>query len=108
VAHHHQRHIDDAARQAADVHQLAGEEEEGHRQERIAVGAVDQVLRQDLRVEHAELPHQRGPAHQQGERDRDADRHRREQRADEDEDRHTCSSRTMTRSASLAWPVSSR
>ena len=105
VADHHQRHVDDAPRQAADVHHLAGEQEEGHREQRVAVGAVDQVLRQDLRVEHPELPHQRRAADEQGERDRDADRHRREQRADEDEERHTSSSRTITRSASLAWPV---
>ncbi len=49
VAHQRQREVDDAARQAADVHDLAGQHEEGHGQQREAVGAVDQVLRQDLR-----------------------------------------------------------
>ena len=109
VADQHQRHVDDALRQAADVHQLAGEQEERHRQQRIAVGAMDHVLRQDLGVEHAQIHHQRRAAHQQSERDRDAERHRRQQRTDEDEDRHAWSSvsLTMIRSASVARPVSS-
>jgi hypothetical protein len=55
VADHRERHVDDAPRQAAGVHDLAGQHEEGHGQQREAVGAVDQVLRQDLRVEHVQV-----------------------------------------------------
>ncbi len=43
-----QRHIDDAARQAAGVHDLAGQHEERHGHQREAVGPVDDVLRDDL------------------------------------------------------------
>jgi hypothetical protein len=73
-----QRHgeVHDAPGQAAGVHDLAGQHEEGHGQQRKAVGAVDHVLRQDLRVEHVEVPHQRGAAQQQGERNGHAQRHR--------------------------------
>ena len=42
VADQRQREVDDALRQAADVHDLAGQHEERHRQQREAVGAVDQ------------------------------------------------------------------
>ena len=67
-------------RQAAGVHDLAGQHEERHRQQREAVGAVDEVLRQDLGVEHVQVPHQRDAADQQRERDRHAERHGAEQR----------------------------
>ena len=55
VADQRQREVDDAPRQAADVHDLAGQHEERHRQQREAVGAVDHVLRQDLGVEHVQV-----------------------------------------------------
>ena len=55
------------------VHHLAGQHEEGHGQQREAVGAVDQVLRQDLGIEHVQLPHQRDAAQQQREGDRNTD-----------------------------------
>ena len=72
-------------RQAADVHDLAGQHEEGHGQQREAVGAVDHVLRQDLRVEHVQVPHQRDAADEQRVGDGHAQRHGAEQRAEEDE-----------------------
>jgi len=52
----HQRHgeVNNAAGQAARVHHLACEHEERHGQQRKAVSAVDDVLRQDLRVEHVQ------------------------------------------------------
>ena len=62
VADERQRDVDDALRQAADVHDLAGQHEERHRHQREAVGAVDHVLREDLRVEDVEVPHQRDAA----------------------------------------------
>ena len=75
-------------RQSAGVHDLAGEDEERHGHQRKAVGAVDQVLRDDLRVHHVEVVHQRHAADQQRERDRHAERHRAEQRDEEDGDGH--------------------
>ena len=42
-------------RQAAGVHDLAGQHEERHRHQREAVGAVDDVLGDDLRVEQVQL-----------------------------------------------------
>ena len=108
------RHVDDAARQAARVHDLAGEHEERHRHERKAVGPVDDVLRDDLRVEDVELIHQRDAADDQRERDRHAERHGAQQRQREHRDCHATApysssdSRTATRSSSLAAPVSTR
>jgi hypothetical protein len=88
VAHQRQRHVDDALRQAAGVHDLAGEHEERHRHEREAVGAVDEVLRDDLRIHHVEVIHQGDAADEQRERDRHADRHGTQQREQEDGNGH--------------------
>jgi len=83
-----ERHIYDAARQTACVHDFAGEHEERHRHERKAVGPVDDVLRDDLRVEDIELIHQRDTADDQRKRDRHAERHGAQQRQREHRDRH--------------------
>jgi hypothetical protein len=85
--------LHDAARQAAGVHDLAGQHEEGHGQQREAVGAFDGVLREDLRVEHVHVPHQRGAAGEQREGDRHAERHGAEQRPQEDGDGHVATFR---------------
>ena len=53
-----------------------------------AVGAVDDVLRDDLRIEDIELNHQRDAADDQREGDRHAERHGAQQRQREDRDRH--------------------
>ena len=110
VADHRERHVDDALRQPADVHDLAGQQEERHRQQREAVGAFDQVLRQDLRVEKLEMPHQSHAAHQQRVGDRDAEGHGAEQGAEKDRDGQGFSSvpLTITRSASESRPVRMR
>ena len=89
VADEGEREVDDPLRQAADVHDLAGEDEERRGEQREAVGAVDDVLRQDLRIEHLQLPHQGDARGEQRERDRDAEQHRRDQRQDEDGQRHS-------------------
>ena len=92
-----QRHVDDAARQAARVHDLAGEHEERHRHQRKAVGPVDDVLRDDLRVEDVELIHQRDAADDQRERDRHAERHGAQQRQREHRDCHAMARLTALR-----------
>ena len=73
------RQIDDAARQTAGVHEFAGkhEERDGHQHE--VVGAVDGVLRDQLRVEHVHVQHQRDAADHQREGDWHAKRHGAEQ-----------------------------
>ena len=83
-----QRDIDDALGEAALVHDFAGQHEERHGHQRKAVGAVDDVLRDDLRIEDVERMHQRDAADQQRECDRHPDRHGAEQREGEDRDRH--------------------
>jgi hypothetical protein len=88
VADQGQRQVDDAARQPADVHDLARQHEEGHGQQRKAVGAADQVLRQDLKIQQVQMPHQGHAAGQQGKRDRNADCHRRQQRSDKYQNGH--------------------
>ncbi len=72
-----QRHrkVDNPARQATGIHHLAGKHEERHRKQGKTVGSFNDVLREDLRVEHAEMPHQRGAAEQQGECDGHTQRH---------------------------------
>src|SRR5207253_4193688 len=62
---------------------LAGEHEERHCHQWKAVGAVDQVLRDDLRVHHVQMKHEGNTADEQRERDRHSDRHRAEQREQE-------------------------
>jgi hypothetical protein len=57
----HQRHATRCAGQSAGVQDHAREHEEGHRHQREAVGAVDEVLRDDLRVEYVEVVHRRHP-----------------------------------------------
>ena len=66
VAHPGQREVDDALGDAPGVHQLAGQQEEGNRQQREAVGALDHLLRHQGRVElpltSASAPRRRGSA----------------------------------------------
>ena len=88
MADQRHREFDDALGQPALVHDLAGQQEEGHGQQRVVVGAAQQVLRQDLGLEHVHVPHQRHAADQQRERDRNADRHREHQGTEEDGECH--------------------
>ena len=88
MADQRQGEVDDPLRQAAGVHDLAGEHEERHRHEREAVGAVDDVLGDDLGVEHVELQHQGDAAEQQRVGDRHAQRHRTQERSQKDQDDH--------------------
>jgi hypothetical protein len=88
VAYQRHREFDDALGQPALVHDLAGQQEERHGQQRVVVGAAQQVLRQDLGLEHVHVPHQRHTADQQRHRDGNADRHREHQRAKENRECH--------------------
>jgi hypothetical protein len=107
MADQREREIDDALGEPAGVHDLSGENEKRHGKQREAVRAVDQVLREDLRIELVEVDHQGDAAGEQREGDRNAERHRPEQRAQEDGDGHS-SSFTMTSSSSRARPVIAR
>ena len=49
MADQRQRDVDDAPGEPAAIHELAGQHEERHRHQRKAVGAVDDVLGDDLR-----------------------------------------------------------
>src|ERR1700709_1910559 len=102
--------MDDALGEAPLVHQLARQHEEWDRHQRKAVGAVDDVLRHDLGIEHPDRAHQRDAADDQSERDRHTERHGAEQGEGEDRDRHVWSSvsLTATMSDSLAWPETTR
>jgi hypothetical protein len=66
VAHPGLRHVDDAPADPAGVHQLAGQDEEGHREQRKAVDTGHQVLRQQLRVPEIEHPGHAGAGQHQG------------------------------------------
>ncbi|MNT34513.1 hypothetical protein D3C72_1704990 [compost metagenome] len=81
-------HAHDALRQPAGVHQLAGQHEERHRHQRIVVDALQHVLREDLRIEIAQVQHQRDARSEQRKGDGHAERHRAQQRADKDKDSH--------------------
>src|SRR4051794_40842713 len=102
--------MDDAFCQAALVHQLARQHKERDRHQWKTIRAVDDVLRHDLGIEHADRAHQRDAADDQRERNRHAERHRAEQGEGEDRDRHVWSSVSLTAtiSASLAWPETTR
>jgi hypothetical protein len=65
------RHGDDAPRDAAGIHQLAGQDEERHRQQREAVSAGLKILSQQLHVPEIQVPHQ----HRAGEQQREGDGH---------------------------------
>jgi hypothetical protein len=80
--------IDDAPGQPSLVHDLAGEHEERNGHQRKAVGAIDDVLRHDLRIEHVDRAHQCDAADDQREGDRHAQRHGAEQRKGKDRDGH--------------------
>ncbi len=66
--------IDDAFRQPACIHQFAGQQKERNGEQLKAVCAENHVLRDDLRIEDAEPPHQRHGTHNERERDRHARR----------------------------------
>ena len=106
VAHQRQGNVHDALGQAARVHDLAGQHEERHRQEWEAVGAVDDVLCDDLGVEQIHVVHQGDAADEQGVGDRHSDRHGAEKRADEDRDGHDCTFPGV--GAGVASPLSRR
>ena len=107
-------HVDDPARQATCVHDLACEHEEWNRHKRKTVGPVDDVLRDYLRVKNVELIHQSDAADDQRECDRHAECHGAQQRQREHRDCHAAApynssdSRTATRSSSPAVPISTR
>ena len=69
VADEHAGRVDDAARDAAGIHQLAGQHEQRHGHQREAVGAGQHVLRQDLGIEEIQLEHHGDRAEQQREGD---------------------------------------
>ena len=96
VADHRQRQVDDAARQAADVHDLAGQHEEGHGQQRDSCrrrrsGSAPGSAASNMSRCHISATPQTSSANAIGMPIAIAA----EQRADEDEDRHACSSRTI-------------
>ena len=64
VAHAGHRKVHDSARQTACVHDLAGQHEKRHSQQRETVGPFEQVLREDLGIKHVQVPHQRHAANQ--------------------------------------------
>ena len=82
------RDVDDAFGQSAGIHDLASENEERHGEEGKAVNAVDDVLRDDLRIHHVHVEHQRNAADEQRKRDGHADCHGRRGASDEDDDGH--------------------
>ena len=84
--------IDDPSRQTTDIHHLAGKDEQRRGEKRKAVGSVDDVLGQDLRIEHLQLPHQRDAGREQREGDRDAEQHRGDERQEKDGERHALAS----------------
>ena len=80
--------VHDAAGQTACIHDFTRQHEEWNRQQREAVGALKQVLREDLRIEHVEVPHQGSTAQQQGKSDGHTQRHRADQRAQKNQNGH--------------------
>ena len=88
MANHRERQFHDAFGQATHVHDLPGQHEKRHSEQRKAVGTIDHVLRQDLRVKQVQMPHQRHAADEQCKRDGDADAHGDQQGAQEDGDGH--------------------
>src|SRR5262245_2025906 len=83
-----ERDIYDALGEATLVHDLACEHEERDRHQRKAIGAIDDVLCDDLRVEDVQPVHQRDAANDQGKCNRHSERHRAEQRECEYRDGH--------------------
>ena len=88
MAHASHCKVHDAARQTTRIHDFASQHKEWHSQQGEAVGAFDQVLRQDLRIKHVHVPHQRSAAQQQRERDGNTQRHRTHQGKEKYSDRH--------------------
>ncbi|MCY1533524.1 hypothetical protein D9M68_688550 [compost metagenome] len=64
-------HGDDALGNTTGVHQFASQDKERHGQQREAVGAGEQVLRQQLYIPELQVPHQ----HRTGEDQREGDGH---------------------------------
>ncbi|MNG05805.1 hypothetical protein D3C84_890170 [compost metagenome] len=115
MAHQGHGQGDDAPRQATSIHQLAGEHEEWNGQQREAIGAADQVLREDLCIEGVELHHQCHAGEQQSEGHWDAQGHGSQQGAEEYGDSHgrdSCSKGGSLlrgiRLSTSAWRNSSR
>jgi hypothetical protein len=80
--------LDDALRQPAGVHELAGEDEERHGHQHEVVGTADGVLRDDLGVELIELQHDADAGHEQCEGDRHADGDGGDENAEKDQRAH--------------------
>ena len=75
MADQSERDIDDALGEAAAVHQLTRQHEEGDGQQRKAVGTFHHVLSQDLGLKHIQVPHQCCATQQQGIGNGDAHSH---------------------------------
>jgi hypothetical protein len=97
MADGNQGDIDDALREAPLVHEFARQHEERDGHQRKAVGAIDDVLRHDLGIEHPDRAHQCDTADDQGKGDRHAQRHGAEQREGKDRDGHILRSRDPER-----------
>ena len=90
--------LDDALGKAAGIHQLAGQNEEGDRQQGKCVSARDHVLGDDLAVEHAHVKHEGNATEHQRKCHRYANGHGTEQRDDKDDKGH------QARSTSFSTP----
>ena len=98
-AHQRDREFVDAARHAGDVHEIAGQNEERHGQQRKALDAGDHALRQrhvgrdagDENVDQRRYRH--------GERDRKADQHQQQKSPKQQQHRLTLPFRRMRRGA---------
>jgi hypothetical protein len=84
-----QGEIDDALRQASDIHQFSGQQEEWDGQKLKIVGTDDHVLSHDLAIEIAEPEHERESTDDQREGDRHAECHGSEKRGEKDENCHS-------------------
>lgn len=93
--------IDQPARQAAGIHRLARQQEEGNGEQGEAVRAIDHLQRDELPVEGAEVPHQRAGGDDQCEGDGHAEEDRAQKHEGEDGDRHDTPSATLV---SMAGP----
>ena len=91
--------VDDAAGQAAGIHQFASQDEKGNGKQGEGVRARDHVLGNDGGVEHAHVPHEHDAAEHQRERDGNANRHGSQQRADKNEKCHGISAPKAVRSS---------
>ena len=78
-AHQRDRELVDAPRHAGDVHQIAGQNEERHRQQRKALDAGDHALRQRHVGRDAGDENINQRRYRHGQRDRQADQHQQQE-----------------------------